>query len=552
METLDQRPTDAPAAEPKAWPRGKNEIRQPRLLPEVTGANIITRYWQGGYSLGVSYWVFGVLANVAAGLLAFTLSAALSPEKGYEPGVLFAFFVAFWIGLTVLVIWEFVGLWRSARRHADRRIKLGKTSIWAGLAQLTVVLGALQFAAALATNAAPQVRELHAMAFLGDPDIPANSLRLLRGATELDLTGGIKYGLATDLERVLDAAPTVRTIHLTSGGGRIGEAEKVADLIRARGLDTYVPSTCASACTLIFLAGKTRTLFDGARLGFHSTDFPGTSPEDAALADRDYVDQLIAAGVEPGFANRTIAYPPTDMWYPPGDTLLAANVVSRLDDGTTYAISGFGTDPDEADIAASFASIGVYSALEAFDPQAAAEVYAVFTRAYENGNTYVEMITEAQAVMTAAALRSYPLADDDVLVQLNVLLADQHQWLSQQDTAMCYAYSYGGGSPVEIAGRMSPQLRERQLLLNEQSFRTASPREPVNQSAVDALWAKISGYMATTLAPAEYETFTSGLPATTPQQQADYCHAAISMFRLISTLPQHEAALLMRDLLRAL
>ncbi|MFX7559753.1 hypothetical protein ABTJ75_18850, partial [Acinetobacter baumannii] len=81
---------------------------------------------------------------------------------------------------------------------------------------------------------------------------------------EAEIAGGIKYGLTRDFERLLDAQPGIRVVHLDSVGGRIGEGKKLNALIRARGLDTYVEANCMSACTLAFAGGTQRILRRGA------------------------------------------------------------------------------------------------------------------------------------------------------------------------------------------------------------------------------------------------------------------------------------------------
>jgi len=65
----------------------------------------------------------------------------------------------------------------------------------------------------------------------------------------------------------------VRLVVLGSTGGRVGEAMKIGRLIRRRHLDTAVPSSCMSACALIWAGGVRRSV-DG-RLAMHCPTFPG-------------------------------------------------------------------------------------------------------------------------------------------------------------------------------------------------------------------------------------------------------------------------------------
>ena len=70
----------------------------------------------------------------------------------------------------------------------------------------------------------------------------------------------------------LAAAHPDALVVLTGPGGSVGPALAIGREIRARGMRTVVPAgaTCASACSLIWLAGTQRLLGADARIGFHA------------------------------------------------------------------------------------------------------------------------------------------------------------------------------------------------------------------------------------------------------------------------------------------
>jgi hypothetical protein len=80
---------------------------------------------------------------------------------------------------------------------------------------------------------------------------------------------------------------------LSSPGGNLDQAIIVGEIIRSHGLDTAVgtidgsgdvaPSYCASACVLVFAAGKSRFGVAGSRLGVHR--FVTTRPADDPVAE---------------------------------------------------------------------------------------------------------------------------------------------------------------------------------------------------------------------------------------------------------------------------
>ena len=76
-------------------------------------------------------------------------------------------------------------------------------------------------------------------------------------------------------------------VHLSSPGGSVLAAMKIADIVRRAGLTTQVPyrATCASACVLVFAAGVTRTADADATIAVHSAGMPGQADVDQKLIE---------------------------------------------------------------------------------------------------------------------------------------------------------------------------------------------------------------------------------------------------------------------------
>lgn len=85
------------------------------------------------------------------------------------------------------------------------------------------------------------------------------------------LSGIISQGDQTAFDAVAEAMPTAIVI-TTGPGGSVGAAIAIGTEIRNRGWATLVPggASCASACSMIWLAGARRLLADGGRIGFHA------------------------------------------------------------------------------------------------------------------------------------------------------------------------------------------------------------------------------------------------------------------------------------------
>jgi hypothetical protein len=268
--------------------------------------NFIAMNWRGEFSLATSYWLFGFLGNLFAGILAAGVVAAFQSDGGYQPKAIFASISLVWVGIGAIAVWQLVGVWRSANRHIKARVLLGKKSPWAGLAKIAVFVGVLRLVGTFLSSGWPQLLETGRMSFLDDSDIPAYSIRVMRDGTEAEIAGGFKYGLTDDFLKILSASQRIRVVHLDSLGGRIGEATKLNKVIRSRGLDTYVSANCMSACTIAFAGGQRRILRSGATLGFHAPSFPGMTKVEIAEASGDQKDIFAVAGFDKNFIDQAL------------------------------------------------------------------------------------------------------------------------------------------------------------------------------------------------------------------------------------------------------
>ena len=286
-------------------------------------SNYFVRHWRGELSLGVSYWANGILANFLLALVVGVGASLHETASLKSVAALFIFFYAFSLALS---FWQIVGTWLSARYHVRR----GGLMIWANLAQISLLLAAWKVANVAATNIFPQTAEFWNI-LCGDKGIPAYSIHVLLGGTELEFSGGIRAGSAKELERALQANPKIKVLRMNSGGGRVGEATRMARLVRERGLNTYTSEYCLSAATLVFIAGKERVVAEGAKLGFHLATFPGMTVEQLRVSDEVVRQAMVAAGVARDFVQRAQATPSGDMWYPSVQELRVAGVITKED-----------------------------------------------------------------------------------------------------------------------------------------------------------------------------------------------------------------------------
>jgi hypothetical protein len=86
--------------------------------------------------------------------------------------------------------------------------------------------------------------------------------------------------------KTLKENPQIRSLSLHSPGGSTGVAEKIGELVRDRGLTTWMrpQAICASSCTLVFQAGVRRYAGPEGLLFYHCT---GTGPFVRMILERE-------------------------------------------------------------------------------------------------------------------------------------------------------------------------------------------------------------------------------------------------------------------------
>jgi hypothetical protein len=60
------------------------------------------------------------------------------------------------------------------------------------------------------------------------------------------------------------------SVGLAGPGGKLAEGLEIGNTIRVHGYTTFVAAECASACSLVWLAGTARYVLAGGSLGFHA------------------------------------------------------------------------------------------------------------------------------------------------------------------------------------------------------------------------------------------------------------------------------------------
>jgi hypothetical protein len=280
----------------------------------------LMRHWRGELPLPVSWWINGValtgflVANDVTGYLP-GWPPAIESRAGFG-----AFFAASLVLTLVVPAWQVIGIFRAADRHAATGGRVLAGRITQSFATVLTILLAIRFLI-FTGESVPGLR----LAYASDYTVSVTPAGRL-----LEISGSFGYGLAREVRRVLAANPRVRRVRLESGGGALSEAQRVRDLIVARGLDTDSRTRCASACVSAYIGGHHRLLARAARIGLHLPRNPGFGRRgplgDAYTGEIGYFAQH---GVPLWFRQRWVLTG-REFWYPPPAQLRQAGIVTAF------------------------------------------------------------------------------------------------------------------------------------------------------------------------------------------------------------------------------
>ena len=96
-------------------------------------SGLIKSFWDGEFSLGQSFWGYGVVGNLVLSIP--LLYASINVDNMSEGAA--TFFLLYFVFYIAAFVWINVGIWRSATNYAKKK------STWGGVAKVAVVLSVL-------------------------------------------------------------------------------------------------------------------------------------------------------------------------------------------------------------------------------------------------------------------------------------------------------------------------------------------------------------------------------------------------------------------------
>jgi hypothetical protein len=358
----------APAAAPAPWQQASNRARPaappsaaPRRRPRVSDAptaGYFTRHWRGEHSLARSYWLNNFIVAMPLALALTGLMSWIS-VKGDSLQISAIITLLGFPLLLALDTWCIVGTWRSATAY----LRDHGSVLWGWLARITLVLGALQLVVSVLFGLLPNVGEFWQMARGIDP-IGQAKFSFSADGRSLRLDGVIGMGDGERLRALLssDAARNLKRVELSSPGGRVHEAEHMASAMKAHRQEARAVGTCASACTLVFLAGQPRQLAPEGQLGFHRASTGTYNPVFEELANQQLAKTYRELGLPQSMIDKTLRTASSSMWFVPREELHAHALIAPSP--RTLAIALPATDGSVADFDDALRMHPVWEALE--------------------------------------------------------------------------------------------------------------------------------------------------------------------------------------------
>ena len=520
-------------------PAAAQEPRQPQASSEPKTRNYFRRHWDGDLTLPVSYWINGLLVSLGIlGMTAATNSMNWTEGPKLAAGAAVAV-VLFALGATV---WQLVGIWRSAEMHVGR----GGSQVWATLAKVAVVLGVLRTGVDVSTTIVPMVGGFTDI-MTGDKNMGTYELRVLRDASELEVAGAMSFGLTNEVEKVLNAHPTIGLVHLNSGGGRVEEAKKLGRLITSRGLSTYTASECSSACTLAYAGGKNRLLHKNGKLGFHQFSFPGLDADGRTAAQEKAKEYLADRGVKKWFTDKAFLEPSDSMWYPTQEELLSAGVVLAAASEEQVALSGI-RDSDMAVLEQELLKVDMYSALKEFEPATYQSILTKIRNGVQRGRTMTDVREEVMPDMQAVYMAKLPYGSDGAVIAIAHVMIYQLRELQAKGGTLCTDYLSQDAARSRRANiALSLEARLKEGAAAGELIRTASNGQygPKPGAAFDQEIDRLVGGL--------YEKWGQDVALIGQYEdmsldQAKVCEITIEMLERLAAYPQRQAGQLLRTM----
>lgn len=284
----------------------------------------VLRMWRG--ESGVGYTLFGGgLAMLGWLVIVWALIYAVAHPTTYSGN----FVLRQWLAILLLsvtplgVVWWCVSMMRSAiRRQSDGGGFLAPLAVFVfGIVVLIYsVTTTLGIAGDWVAGWLDTVNDrLRIAEVVHDPILGRITVR-----------GEIGFGSFAALDEALKRKPKLTLVQVEGPGGYAYEGMQMARLIQSQNLDTVTMENCASACTLLLVAGADRYLGPEAKVGFHRSGTDYFNPSKSwTRTDFELADFYRSRDTSDDFVKQALDTPFNRMWYPESAQMYAAGYATK-------------------------------------------------------------------------------------------------------------------------------------------------------------------------------------------------------------------------------
>lgn len=159
------------------------------------------------------------------------------------------------------------------------------------------------------------------------------SLHFDKERLQLQVKGTLEIGILSAFEKMLSKHPESTEVAFNSNGGNIYQARGLAKVIMSNALDTFVLEDCYSACTIAYVAGKTRYMSPGGRLGFHQYSMKYRLINQRLDIDKEQAKDLSffkSRIQDDNFIEKIFSSKDSELWIPEPKDLLKTGVVHEI------------------------------------------------------------------------------------------------------------------------------------------------------------------------------------------------------------------------------
>lgn len=365
------------------------------------------------------------------------------------------------------------------------------------------------------------------------------------------VVGMIFDGTFHQFDAVLLKAPQARRVHLSSAGGYTLEARLMASLVRKRKLDTYVETYCASACTQVFAAGKSRVMGPAAQLGFHEASLIDDSSGETITRKR--TDRKLTAttvfgingndtlrlayeliGTDPAFIDKALSHSHESMWLPTHKELIEARVVTRVAAQPEWPIP-LGENGTRDAVRTRLIESPLWQVALGKVPAATEAAIDDVWRTYNSGSSFEEASVAGRSKLVVFVTKSLAEAPDPLLDRSLTLYANSARSERSRGYPGCKTALGIVPVPTETADLMFVGLEDALII----DFLSSPQR--AKRMAGDEATRYFTKEVIPVIAPLFSDGFAKGLTGK--------CKMGLQMFEAIDTMPQKKRIKAYRALL---